>query len=111
MAITLTEQAAEHVKTFLAKQGGGLGLRLGVEKTGCSGWAYTVDSAEAVRDGDAVFEDQDVKIVVDAEALALIDGTHVDFVRQGLNRNFVFNNPQVTEACGCGESFTISEVG
>ncbi len=110
MAITLSEQAATHVKRFLAKSGDNGGLRLGVEKTGCSGWAYTVEQVAEVGPDDAVFEDRGVKIVVDPQALKLIDGSHVDFVQQGLNTNFIFDNPQVTEACGCGESFTINEI-
>ncbi len=108
MSITLSEQAASHLKTFLSRDGGE-GLRLGVEKTGCSGWAYTVNTLQVVKADDAVFEDKGIKIAVDAEAIELINGTHVDFVQQGLNRNFVFDNPQVTEECGCGESFTIKQ--
>jgi len=110
MAITLSQQAADHIKRFLSKSGEGKGLRLGVEKTGCSGWAYTVDPALEILASDKTFEDKGVTIVVDPQALALIDGSHVDFVQQGLNKNFVFDNPQVTEACGCGESFTIQAV-
>ena len=91
----------------MVEQGGGLGLRLGVRKTGCSGWAYTVDKAEAIGDDDQVFEQFGVKVVIDSKALALLDGTEVDFVRQGLNRNFVFRNPNVAGECGCGESFSV----
>lgn len=107
MPITLTPAAADRVRHFVVEQGGGIGLRLGVRKTGCSGWAYTVDKAEAIGDGDQVFEQLGVKVVIDAKALALLDGTEVDFVRQGLNRNFVFRNPNVAGECGCGESFSV----
>jgi iron-sulfur cluster assembly protein len=107
MSISLTEAAAERVRELLARQPEGLGLRFGVRKTGCSGWAYTVDIATAVAPDDHVFEDHGVKVVVDPKALALVKGTEIDFVRQGLNRVFVFRNPNVTGACGCGESFSV----
>lgn len=107
MPITLTQAAADRVRDYVVAQSGGMGLRLGVRKTGCSGWAYTVDTAASVGDGDQVFEQLGVKVVVDAKALPLLDGTEVDFVRQGLNRQFVFRNPNVAGECGCGESFSV----
>lgn len=105
--ITLTEAAADRVAHFLADQGG-VGLRLGVRRTGCSGWAYDVGLAESVGEDDTVFEDRGIRIVVDADALPLVAGTRIDFARQGLNRQFEFENPNVTDECGCGESFTVS---
>jgi len=107
MSITLTEAAAQRVRQYMIDQGGGIGLRLGVRKMGCSGWAYTVDVAAAASAEDQVFEQDGVKVVVDARTLPLVDGTEIDFVRQGLNRNFVFRNPNVAGECGCGESFSV----
>jgi len=107
MAISLTESAAERVRNYLASRGKGIGLRVGVKKTGCSGFAYVVNYADEVSAGDIVFEQQGVKVVVDAESLPLIDGTEVDFIKQGLNEAFQFRNPNVTGQCGCGESFSI----
>ncbi|MBT8049484.1 MAG: iron-sulfur cluster assembly accessory protein [Xanthomonadales bacterium] len=106
MAIKLTPTAAERVKSFLQRDGG-IGLRLGVKKTGCSGWAYTVELAEDVQSGDTVFEQDDVKIVVTHDSLAFLDGSTIDFAAEGLGYAFRFNNPNVTDECGCGESFTI----
>jgi iron-sulfur cluster assembly protein len=107
MAITLTPSAAERVRSHLAARGHGLGLRLGVRKTGCSGYAYVVNFAEEIGAADHVFDSEGVKVVVDADSLALIDGTEVDFVRQGLNEAFRFRNPNVKGECGCGESFAV----
>jgi len=107
MAISLTESAATRVKTFLAARGHGVGLRLGVRKTGCSGFAYVVNYADDAQPGDVIFEDQGVKVFVDAPSLKLIDGTIVDFVKQGLNEAFKFRNPNVKGECGCGESFSV----
>ncbi len=108
MAISLTTTAAERVRGYLSRRGHGVGLRLGVRKTGCSGFAYVVDYADEVRDGDIVFDDaHGVKVVVDADALGLLDGTEVDFVRDGLNEAFRFRNPNVSGECGCGESFSV----
>ena len=107
MAITLTDSAASRVRTYLEKRGGGLGLRVGIKKTGCSGFAYVIDYADDVRDDVVVFEDRAVTIVVDKDALTLIDGTEVDFVKQGLNEAFKFRNPNVRGECGCGESFNV----
>jgi iron-sulfur cluster assembly protein len=107
MAISLTESAADRVRTHLSKRGMGLGLRLGIKKTGCSGFAYVVNYADEIRDEDAVFEVRGVKVIVDATSLPLIDGTVVDFVKQGLNEAFKFQNPKAKGECGCGESFSV----
>jgi len=107
MAVSLTPTAADRVRDFLRKRGRGLGLRVGIRKTGCSGYAYVIDYADSVEADDAVFEDQGVKVFVDRESLKLIDGTEVDFVKQGLNEAFKFRNPNVKGECGCGESFSV----
>ena len=107
MALSLTESAAERVSTYLEKRGHGVGLRVGVKPTGCSGYSYIVNYADEIGADDIVFEDRGVKIVTDPEALQLIDGTEVDFVKNGLNEAFSFRNPNVTGECGCGESFNI----
>ena len=107
MAISLTESARERVVTFLRNRGHGIGLRLGVQKTGCSGFAYVVNYADEVSRDDVVFEQDGVKVIVDPESLRLIDGTEVDFVREGLNEAFRFRNPNVKGECGCGESFNV----
>ncbi len=107
MAISLTESAAARVSKYLELRENGVGLRLGVTKTGCSGYSYVINYADAVHSSDIVFEDRGVKIVVDPEALELIDGTEVDFVKNGLNEAFSFKNPNITGECGCGESFNI----
>jgi iron-sulfur cluster assembly protein len=107
MAISLTESAANRIKGFLAGRGGGIGLRLGVRKTGCSGFAYVVNYAESQQPGDTVFEDRGVRVFVDSASLGLIDGTIVDFVKEGLNEAFRFRNPNVKGECGCGESFSV----
>ena len=107
MAISLTESAASRVRNYLESRGEGIGLRLGITKTGCSGYSYVINYAEDITDADVVFEDKGVKVVVDADALPLIDGTEVDFVKSGLNEAFSFRNPNVTGECGCGESFNV----
>ena len=107
MAISLTPSAAERVRTYLDQRGAGVGLRLGVTKTGCSGYSYVINYAEEIKASDVVFEDKGVTVVVDPEALQLIDGTEVDFVKNGLNEAFSFRNPNVTGECGCGESFNV----
>lgn len=107
MPITLSTAAADRVRTFLSARGHGVGLRLGIKKTGCSGYAYVVNYAEEVLPGDIVFEDGGVKIIVDAQSLPLVDGTEVDFVKQGLNEAFKFRNPKAKGECGCGESFSL----
>ena len=106
MSIQLTDSAAKRVKHFLEMENG-TALRLGVRKTGCSGWAYEVSIASET-DDDRVFLDKGVKIVVDATSLPFLEGSTIDFITSGLNRTFQFDNPNATEACGCGESFTIS---
>ncbi len=108
MAITLTEDAAERVTSFIDQRGNGIGLRVGIRKTGCSGFAYVVDYADEVGPDEVVFESRGVKIVTDPKALSLIDGTEVDFVASGLSQAFAFRNPNVTGECGCGESFSIA---
>jgi iron-sulfur cluster assembly protein len=107
MAITLTNSAAERVKSYLEKRGSGIGLRLGIKKTGCSGFAYVVNYADELEPGDIVFDESGVSVVVDPESLKLIDGTEVDFVKEGLNEAFKFRNPQAAGECGCGESFSV----
>lgn len=107
MAISLTDSAADRVKSFLLTRGHGIGLRLGVRKTGCSGFAYVINYADGPEAGDAIFEDRGVQVFVDAASLGLLDGTVVDFVKQGLNEAFRFRNPNVKGECGCGESFSI----
>ena len=107
MAITLTEAAAERIRAYLERRGKGVGLRLAVRNTGCSGYAYAVDYADEVGPDDEVFEAHGARLVVDRESLKLLDGTEVDFVREGLNEGFRFNNPNVKATCGCGESFTV----
>ncbi len=107
MAISLTESAASRVRAYLSKRGRGVGLRLGVRRSGCNGWAYTIDYADAIEPKDIVFDQSGVKVIVAAESLELIDGTEVDFVKEGLNEAFKFRNPNVKGECGCGESFSI----
>ena len=107
MSIHLTPAAAERVRSFLAARGQGIGLRLGVRKTGCSGFAYVINYADHREPNDVEFEDQGLKLLVDPDSLPLIDGTTVDFVRQGLNEAFKFRNPNVKGECGCGESFNV----
>jgi len=107
MAITLTISAAERVRTYLDKRGSGIGLRLGIKETGCNGFAYVIDYADEVGANDIVFETQGVSVVTDPDSLRLIDGTQVDFVKEGLNEAFKFSNPQATGECGCGESFSV----
>jgi iron-sulfur cluster assembly protein len=107
MSISLTESAAERVRSHLARRGGGLGLRLGVKPSGCSGFSYVIDYADEARADDLVFDSHGVKVFVDPASLSSIDGTRVDFVRQGLNESFRFHNPNVRGECGCGESFTV----
>ncbi|TKR33196.1 iron-sulfur cluster assembly accessory protein [Luteimonas gilva] len=106
MAIHLAPAALERVKGYLADTPEAIGLRFGVKRTGCSGWGYVVDLARDRREGDAVSEQDGVRVYVDADSLALVDGTEIDFLKQGLNEQFVFRNPNVAAECGCGESFT-----
>lgn len=106
MTITLTDSAAERVRRFLDSDGG-KGLRIGVRRTGCSGWAYWVKLTDDINDDDIVFDQKGVRVVVSPENISFLDGSEIDFAATGLNRTFQFNNPNVTEQCGCGESFTI----
>ncbi|MEZ5537139.1 MAG: iron-sulfur cluster assembly protein IscA [Thiolinea sp.] len=107
MAITLTDAAADRVATFLANRGKGVGLRLGVKTTGCSGMAYTMEFADQIEDSDTVFEDHDLKIIIDPKSLVYLDGTELDYGKEGLNEGFKFTNPNESARCGCGESFTV----
>lgn len=107
MSISITEQAAKHVASQLAARGHGLGIRVGVTTTGCSGMAYVLEFVDKVDIGDSVFEQEGVKIIVDPKSLVYIDGTEMDFVKQGVNEGFEFRNPNSKGECGCGESFNI----
>ena len=107
MTITLTESAAKQIQNQLAKRGKGLGLRVGVKKVGCSGFAYTFDYADEVRDGDRLFEAHDARVVIDAESLSFLNGTRLDFVKDGFKQVFRLENPNVDSTCGCGESFSV----
>ncbi len=107
MAITLTERAAKHVSNFIAKRGKGAGLRLGVRTSGCSGLAYKLEFADELGADDLRFESYGVTVLIDPKSLQYLDGTELDFVREGLNEGFKFNNPNVKDACGCGESFNV----
>ena len=107
MAVTMTEAAARHVTRYLGRRGKGVGVRLGVKTTGCSGLAYTLEYADEVAVEDIAFESLGVKIFVDPKSLAYLEGTQLDFVREGLNEGFRFNNPNERDRCGCGESFRV----
>jgi iron-sulfur cluster assembly protein len=108
MTITLTEKAAKHVTRYMERRGKGIGLRFGVRTTGCSGMAYKLEYVDEVGSDDQVFESHGVKVFVDPKSLPYIDGTELDFAREGLNEGFKFYNPNVKDECGCGESFRIS---
>jgi iron-sulfur cluster assembly protein len=105
--ITLTENAAKHVRSFLAKRGKGVGLRVGVRTSGCSGLAYKLEFADAVNAEDVQFQSHGVTLLVDPKSLQFIDGTELDYTREGLNEGFKFKNPNVKDECGCGESFNV----
>lgn len=107
MSIALTDTAAARVRSFMEKRGKGLGLRLGVKTTGCSGMAYVMEFVDALEEGDQVFEDKGVKLVVDPRSLVYLDGTELDYTREGLNEGFKFINPNEKSRCGCGESFGV----
>ncbi|WP_027671075.1 iron-sulfur cluster assembly protein IscA [Rheinheimera baltica] len=107
MAISMTTAAADRVRSFLQNRGKGLGLRVGIKTTGCSGLAYVLEFVDTLNDDDEVFEQDDLKLIVDGKSLVYIDGTQLDFVKEGLNEGFQFNNPNVNGECGCGESFTV----
>ena len=106
MSIELAPAALERIRGFLAADPGTVGLRFGVRRTGCSGWGYLAELAREEREGDTVFQQDGVRILVDADSLALVDGTRIDFLKSGLNEQFLFQNPNVAAECGCGESFT-----
>jgi iron-sulfur cluster assembly protein len=108
MTIRFTEAARKRMQDYLTKESGAVGVRFGVKRTGCSGFGYTVDVAQAVTDNDLVFDEGGVRVLVDKKSLPFIEGTEVDFQRQGLNATFVFRNPNATGECGCGESFTVA---
>ena len=108
MAITLTPVALERVQRFVEQTPAALGLRFGVTRTGCSGWGHVADLARDEREGDTVFDFAGVKIYVDATSLPLVEGTEIDFAKQGLSETFTFRNPNAAAECGCGESFTTS---
>ncbi|MCK5521650.1 MAG: iron-sulfur cluster assembly protein IscA [Thiomargarita sp.] len=107
MALTLSEKAAKHIQKSLNNRNKGIGLRLGVKTSGCSGMAYIMEFADEIEEDDQVFESQGVKIVVDPKSLVHLDGTELDYVREGLNEGFKFNNPNIKDQCGCGESFNV----
>ncbi|MBC7003190.1 iron-sulfur cluster assembly protein IscA [Photobacterium sp. BZF1] len=107
MAITITEAAASRVATFLENRGKGIGLRLGVRTSGCSGMAYVLEFVDQLDEGDQIFEEKGVKIIIDAKSMVYLDGTELDFAKEGLNEGFQFNNPNVSSECGCGESFNV----
>ncbi|MDI3513255.1 MAG: iron-sulfur cluster assembly protein [Rhodocyclaceae bacterium] len=107
MAVSLSESAAKHVSNFIARRGKGFGIRLGVKTSGCSGMAYKLEFVDQTEAEDLVFESHGVKVVIDPKSLAYLDGTELDFVKEGLNEGFKFNNPNVKDQCGCGESFNV----
>ena len=107
MSIALTPSAVEYVKSFLVRRGKGEGLRLGVKKSGCSGFAYVLDFADSINADDVVYEQDGVKVIVATDSLSFLDGMELDYVREGLNSFFKFNNPNVKDNCGCGESFSV----
>jgi len=107
MAITVTDKAADRIQSFLEKRGKGLGLRLGIKTTGCSGLAYVIEFADETNPEDQVFESNGVKVIIDPKSLVYIDGTELDYTKEGLNEGFKFANPNVKDECGCGESFTV----
>ena len=107
MSVTLSEHAATHVENYLGNETDTQGLRLGVKTTGCSGYMYVVQSAHEIGEGDTVFESRGINVVIDKQSLKFLDGTHIDFGRNGLNEGFQFENPNVEETCGCGESFSL----
>jgi len=109
MAISVTENAARQIQNQLAKRGKGVGLRVGVKKVGCSGFAYTFDYADKIQPGDRLFEEHEAKVVVDADSLSFLDGSRLDFVKEGFKQVFKFDNPNIDSTCGCGESFNIKQ--
>ena len=109
MSISLTDSAAQHVKNYLEKRGKGVGVRVGIKTTGCSGMAYTIEFADQVGDEDHVFEDKGVKVIVNPKSMVYLSGTELDFAKEGLNEGFKFTNPNEKDRCGCGESFSVQD--
>ena len=109
MPITLTENAAKHIQQQLEKRGRGLAFRVGIKKTGCSGFSYTFDYADEIKSDDRLFESYKTKIVVDTNSLPYLDGSRIDFAKEGLNSSFKFINPNIDNTCGCGDSFSVKE--
>ena len=107
MGITVTDAASRHIKGYIANRGKGIGLRLSVKTTGCSGMAYVLEVSDKIDPEDLVFEDRGVKVIVDPKSFLYLDGTELDYTREGINEGFRFNNPNVKDTCGCGESFNI----
>lgn len=107
MSLSMTERAADHVKSYLSKRGKGLGVRVGIKTTGCSGMAYVLEFVDEQTAEDQQFQSHGVNLFTDAKSLAYLNGTQLDFVKEGLNEGFQFNNPNVKDECGCGESFTV----
>lgn len=107
MAVTVSESAAKHVQSYLSKRGKGIGIRLGVKTTGCSGLAYVLEFVDEPEIDDHVFESEGIRVVIAPKSLVYLDGTHLDFVKEGLNEGFKFTNPNVKDECGCGESFNV----
>ena len=107
MSVTLTDRAAQHVQRYIEKRGKGIGLRRGVKTTGCSGLAYKLEFADERKPEDTEFESNGVRVLIDPKSLAYLEGTELDFVREGLNEGFKFNNPNEKDRCGCGESFNV----
>ncbi len=107
--ITITESAAQRIEAMLAKRGAGIGLRIGVKESGCSGYSYALDYAESIDDDDIVVEQHDVKVVVKQDSMPILDEMELDYVKEGLNQSFKFNNPNVVSSCGCGESFSVTK--
>ncbi|WP_438970444.1 HesB/IscA family protein [Methylophaga sp.] len=107
--ITLTESAINRVRDMMTKRESGIGLRIGVVKSGCSGYSYALDYADELGNGDVILERGDVKVVVNEEAMPMLEGMELDFVKEGLNQSFKFRNPNVTSECGCGESFSVTK--
>jgi iron-sulfur cluster assembly protein len=107
MAVTLSDAAARHVNKYLSKRGKGVGVRLGVKTTGCSGLAYKLEYVDEVAPEDMLFDTKGIKLMIDPKSMAYLDGTELDFVREGLNEGFKFNNPNERDRCGCGESFRV----
>lgn len=107
MSISLTDSAATHVKNYLEKRGKGVGVRVGIKTTGCSGMAYTIEFADQVEDEDQVFEEKGVKVIINPKSMVYLSGTELDFTREGLNEGFKFTNPNEKDRCGCGESFSV----